>query len=70
MKYYVYYSDDYADNGGVGFEEFDTKGEAEGFIEKRIAQYPFERNVGNYTVIEGSRVSVKACQTAVKVRIV
>lgn len=38
VRYFVYYCDDYADNGGVGFEGFETREDALKFINGRVVE--------------------------------
>lgn len=52
MKVFVFYSDDYEDNGGVGLEEFDSISGAEAFIIQRMSSDK-ERELRNYRVIVG-----------------
>lgn len=52
-KYFVYYSDDYPDNGGVGFKECNDCNEALEFIEERMQQAGAKASLDNYKVIVG-----------------
>jgi len=69
MKYFVYYSDDYPDNGGVGLEWFDTEQLALNFIEQRMQGNP-ERELSHYKLIKGKRLKLKAAQVIAKVVVV
>ena len=64
MKYYVYYSDDYADNGGMGFEEFNEKDEALSFIQSRFSHDP---KLSDYRLIKGSELNLRAVETVTKI---
>ena len=66
MKYFVEYNDDYADNGGVGVEQFDEKKEALEFIEKRMEQ-DSSRTLSNYTLIRGEVIQMKAVEVVTKI---
>ena len=52
MKTFVYYEDDYPDNGGIGLEQFDSIGGAEAFIIQRMKSGD-KRELGHYRVIVG-----------------
>ena len=70
MTIFVYYSDDYEDNGGVGFCEFAGKSEAESFIRDRLAMEGCrEKTISDYQVIEGRRLSLEATTLVKTVRI-
>lgn len=64
MKFFVYYHDDYYENGGVGLEEFDNQYDAEKFILARIEDVPEKRSLKNYTVIYGDKAEINAVQYA------
>lgn len=69
MKYFVYYEDDYPDNGGRGMEDFGMPEDVAEFIEERLAQSPDERKLTDYTVIYGRELTIEAIKTAIKVRV-
>ena len=71
MAWFVYYSDDYYDCGGVGMREFATGDEAAAFIERRMKEDAREDggSVGNYTVIEGERRRVVVKEAVSRVAI-
>ena len=61
MKYFVYYSDDYAELGGEGFECFDTKAEALAFIMERLEMKRGDKALltdGTYRLIEGRELTL------------
>ena len=69
MKYFVFYDDDYAEDGGTGLERFETAKLAAKFIQERIAAKPAERELLNYTVIFGEEKAVAAVETATRIKI-
>lgn len=69
MKHFVYYDDDYPDNGGVGFKEFESKRKVIEFIEKRIGESPMTRSIDNYIVIVGAIKKIEAVETVLHVKI-
>jgi hypothetical protein len=64
-KYFVYYADDYYDNGGVGLETFDTKADALAFIERRL-RLNEEPSLDRYTLIEGEQLELRPVETVTK----
>lgn len=56
--FYVYFSDDYADNGGVGLDSFELEDQAISFIEKRISKN--ECSLNCYTLIYGYEIKLKS----------
>ena len=66
MKYFVEYNDDYADNGGIGLEQFDEKQQALEFVEKRMKQ-DSSRTLSNYTLIKGEDIQMKAVEVVTKI---
>ena len=68
MKWFVYHSDDYPGNGGIGLEEFDTQAAAANFIQERLAQDD-SRTLDYYTVIKGDECHLSAVETVTKVKI-
>jgi hypothetical protein len=69
-KYYVFYSDDYADHGGEGWKDFDKKDEALEFIEDRLKQPSASRYVkglSDYILIYGKELELKAEKIITKV---
>lgn len=65
---YIYYSDDYHANGGVGFGEFTSMADAEKFINARL-QASDNPNISNYTVIEGRKLDIEEVQVVREVRL-
>ena len=63
MNFFVFYNDDYADNGGVGFAEFATAEQAEAFIAKRMKLNDDPPNniemKEQYTVVRGRKMDLK-----------
>jgi len=70
LKYFVYYSDDYYDDGGVGLEACETAKDAQHFIEQRISQDPTKRKIEYYIVIEGKERELITIESTIKVGIV
>jgi len=69
-EWFVFYHDDYPDNGGIGMKRFATAKEAARYIECRIAEDPISRTMDKYTVIEGKEHETMAVKYATKVGIV
>jgi len=69
MSFFVYYDDDYADNGGRGLERFENRATAEAFITKRIGADPDERSIENYKVIEGEELGFGIVEVVKKIKI-
>ena len=69
MKHFVYYDDDFPDNGGIGFEEFVSKSGAVAFIEKRINESPMTRTVDNYIVVSGEVKKIETVETVLHIKI-
>lgn len=66
-KYFVYYSDDWADLGGEGMEVFDSKELALQFIQDRMGNSPPTKEVlQRYTLIEGEKLAVTVAEKAVR----
>ena len=70
MKYFVYYDDDYPDDGGIGIEECDSTSAATKFIEDRISADPIHRTLDKYTLIYGFKKEIKAVKSVVRIKIV
>ena len=68
MKYFVFYSDDYPDNGGVGLKECETVEAAESFIEQRMKVVK-HNNLAHYKVIIGATVELTTVDKITKVKI-
>ena len=66
MKYFVFHSDGYADNGGVGLEEFDSIDAACDFISSRTKD-DHTRTISDYTLIKGVEVPLKTETVITKV---
>lgn len=69
MKYFVYYNDDYEDNGGIGLVICDREEDVCAFIEQRIDQNPTERTITDYRVIRGVEAVIGAVETTTKIKI-
>jgi len=69
MAYFIFYEDDYPDNGGVGLHKEDTEYKAILFIENRIADNPTERKISMYTLIEGRELSIEEVEVVKKIKI-
>lgn len=69
MKYYVFYEDDYSENGGIGLEEFESETEATVFIEGRISERDTDRTINCYTLIQGKERKIKAIETVTRIEV-
>lgn len=70
MKHYVFFNDDYANCGGIGLKECETKQKATKFIEERLKHGESSRkSIDNYTVIYGRKAVLKTVEVATKVEI-
>ena len=70
MKYYVYYSDDFWEMGGVGFESFESKSDALMFVQMRYddsAGGSGKASLDNYILIEGKRLELSAAEVVTKI---
>ncbi len=65
MPVFVYYTDDYPDNGGVGFTEFADRDLALNFINARLNRSE-KPDINNYIVIEGKLLTLEAVQVVQK----
>lgn len=70
MKYFVYYDDDYPDNGGIGIEECASKSEVTKFIEDRISADPIHRSLDKYTLIYGFKKKMKTVKSVVRIKVI
>lgn len=61
MKFFVYYNDDYQENGGIGLSCHEDKASALEFIEGRIKEKP-SRTLDDYVLIEGSMLTLKVVE--------
>lgn len=66
-KWFVYYEDDYPDNGGVGLLSFDNLSDAKSFIEGRLLQIP-NTTLENYLLIEGRAMQLSVVAQVTKIR--
>ena len=57
----VYYSDDYADNGGIGLEEFSTIEESTTWIKKRMSESR-DRTIEDYRVFRAEELTIKVVE--------
>lgn len=69
MKYWVLYNYDYCENGGHGWESFDTKVGAEEFILECVHYCPKGYDPNHYTVLKATECPVKAIEVTTKVKI-
>lgn len=67
--WFVFYDDDYADNGGIGFEFFSTQDQAIQFIQKRMDQ-DSSRTIENYQVIEGIERLIESVEVVTKIKLI
>ena len=70
MEWFVFYNDDYPDNGGVGFHKCDSAQVAQRFIQNRMSEDPKYRTLDKYTVVEGEEHELIAIVQVTKVGIV
>lgn len=66
MACFVYYDDDYADNGGIGLAEFEDSSTAAAFIESRMSSHP-DPKLENYTVIDGRKMNLSVREQITRV---
>jgi len=67
--YFVYYSDDYYEMGGVGLERFDTQDKALGFILDRMKSKGHSADLDDYLLICGEEQSVVATEKVVALKV-
>ncbi len=65
-RFFVYYYDDYPDNGGQGFISFPTVEEAEAFVFKRMKSAYFVDPI--YSVIEGIELQRETVRVIEQIR--
>lgn len=68
MRYFVFYNDDYADNGGIGFEAFASEADALKFIEQRLSEHS-NTGLDAYRLVAGCEVNIEAAETVTRVRV-
>jgi hypothetical protein len=61
-KFFLFYSYDYAENGGVGFDQFDTKQEALQFINDVLKVTKDDVPLGAWRLIEGRELSLRTVE--------
>jgi hypothetical protein len=61
-KFFLFYSYDYYEMGGIGFEEFSTKQEALQFINEKLLRIKEEVPLSAWQLIEGRELSLKAVE--------
>lgn len=61
-KYYLFFAYDYEENGGIGFEEFDTKQEALDFINCKLKLIKEKLPLGAWRLIEGRELPLTAVE--------
>lgn len=66
-RFFVYYTDDYAEMGGVGLEYFEKLQDALDWIEARM-KGKAEPSLDNYRLIEGEVVEIEPAEVIVKLR--
>lgn len=70
--FFVYYEDDYADNGGLGFTCFGSKYDALSFILKRMEEIIENGRIpaiDNYRVVEGRERTLESVAVTTKLRL-
>lgn len=66
-RFFVYYSDGYADDGCLGFEGFESQAEAVEFIERRIVEHG--ATLDCYELIQGRKLTLEAVETVSRVAV-
>ena len=68
MTYYVFYTDGYADAGGVGWMSFETEQAAMGFIAARLREAA-NPCIGDYRVVRGTYLPIVAVEVVTQVKV-
>ena len=66
-KFFLFYSYDYYENGGVGFESFDSKQEALQFINDRLKATNEVVTLSDWRLVQGQELSLKAVERITEV---
>lgn len=66
MRFFVYYQDDYYENGGIGLSCHEDKESALAFIHERLSLNK-TNTLDHYTLIEGKMLTLKAVEYVTKV---
>lgn len=65
--FFVYYSDDYYEMGGVGLESFDEEEKALSFIKERMTNK--KSDLKDYTLIKGEPLKLKAVEVITEIAV-
>lgn len=68
QKVFVYYNDGYYSDGDVGISVFESRKDAQEFIQHRMSIDP-SRKLDNYMVIEGMKMHLTTVEVVKKVMI-
>lgn len=68
-KWYVFYDDDYCEDGGMGFKGFDNSELALRFIEERMIDRDEEADISEYRLIEGVERRIVPYQQITKITV-
>jgi len=65
--WFVFYDDDWADNGGVGWREFDFEEDALSYIDERMRDR--ETEIDRYTLIKGEKLEIAPKDVVTKIQV-
>ena len=68
MKFFLFYDYDYHENGGVGFESFDTKQEALQFINDRLKTTDESVPLSAWKLIRGQQLDLEVVERITEVK--
>jgi hypothetical protein len=68
MKFFLFYDYDYYENGGVGFESFDTKQEALQFINDRLKTTDESVPLSAWKLIKGQQLDLEVVERITEVK--
>ena len=68
MKFFLFYDYDYCENGGVGFESFDTKQEALQFINDRLKTTDEFVPLSAWKLIKGQQLNLEVVERITEVK--
>ena len=68
MKFFLFYHYDYYENGGVGFESFDTKQEALQFINDRLKTTNESVPLSAWKLIKGQQLDLEVVERITEVK--
>ena len=68
MKFFLFYDYDYYENGGVGFESFDTKQEALQFINDRLKTTDESVPLSSWQLIKGQQLDLEVVERITEVK--